>query len=152
MKVKNIIIVSGVIILTLLILLNLITDNSVEAKRLNPEKYYQEVFCDCQPGKTEIEFILPDKTRVDCLTESHAIEHDFANKWAEAIGQALKYAASTGKKAGICLIMENPEKDQRYLNYILETVNYHNLDIDIWIMKIETDCVLTKRIDLTGGD
>jgi len=29
---------------------------------------------------------LPDKTRIDCLTTTHAVEHDFGSKWAEAIG------------------------------------------------------------------
>jgi len=40
-----------------------------------------------------IEYVLQDKTRVDCLTEEHAIEFDFANHWAESIDQALYYVA-----------------------------------------------------------
>ena len=42
-----------------------------------------------------------DGTRCDILTDTHAIEVDFADKWAEAIGQSLKYATQTGKKAGM---------------------------------------------------
>lgn len=30
---------------------------------------------------------LPNGTYVDCLTDDYAIEVDFSNKWAEAIGQ-----------------------------------------------------------------
>ena len=35
---------------------------------------------------------MPDGTRCDILTDTHAIEVDFADKWAEAIGQSLNYA------------------------------------------------------------
>jgi hypothetical protein len=42
--------------------------------------------------------VLPDGTRCDCLTDTHAIEFDFGNKWAEAIGQSAYYALQTGKK------------------------------------------------------
>jgi len=51
----------------------------------------------------EIEYVLADKTRVDCLTDTHAIEYDWGKKWAESLGQALFYSAMTGKKAGIVL-------------------------------------------------
>lgn len=51
-----------------------------------------------------VEFILEDRSRVDCLTGTHAIEYDFSGKWAESLGQALHYAASTGKEPGIVLI------------------------------------------------
>jgi len=59
-----------------------------------------------------VEVVLPDKTRCDCLTETHAIEFDFGSKWAEAIGQALYYAIHANKRAGIVLVLE--KKDYRY--------------------------------------
>ncbi|MCK4758833.1 MAG: hypothetical protein KAT69_02225 [Candidatus Aminicenantes bacterium] len=66
---------------------------------LAAEKDYQQEYC-----KGIMEFRLPDRTRVDCLTEDHAIEFDFGKKWAEAVGQSLHYAAHTGRRAGIVLI------------------------------------------------
>ncbi len=57
--------------------------------------------------------VLPDHTRCDCLTRTHAIEFDFGNNWAEAIGQSLYYSIQTGKKAGIALILEKPS-DYKY--------------------------------------
>jgi hypothetical protein len=78
-----------------------------------------------------VEEVLPDKTRCDCLTSTHAIEFYFGNKWAEAIGQALLYSIQTGKKAGVVLILEK-QKDYKYwirLNTIIE--NYR-LPIDTW--------------------
>ena len=54
------------------------------------ERFYQTSLCNKLDGKMEV--VLKDKTRVDCLTDEHAIEVDFAKKWAESIGQSLYYA------------------------------------------------------------
>ena len=51
------------------------------------EADYQKEWCQHRGGL--VEYRLKDKTRVDCLTLTHAIEFDFANKWAESIGQFL---------------------------------------------------------------
>ena len=67
-----------------------------------------------------IEYTLPDKTRIDCLTEEYAIEFDFAKKWAESIGQSLYYAKKTGKKPAVAIITEG-ESDLKYINRIRET-------------------------------
>ena len=101
-------------------------------KTIHPERYYQEKWCDENNG--EMEVILPDKTRCDCITETHAIEMDFAKKWAESIGQSLYYASQTGKHAGIVLIMEK-SGDERYLDRIHTTIKYFNLPIVVWSMK-----------------
>jgi len=69
---------------------------SVQAQ---PEAQYVQDTCE-----GVIEYRLSDRTRVDCLTDSHAIEYDFSHKWAEAIGQSLHYSLMTGKRAGIVLI------------------------------------------------
>ena len=45
-----------------------------------------------------MEVVMKDGTRCDILTATHAIEVDFAKKWAEAIGQSLNYAMQTGKR------------------------------------------------------
>ena len=55
----------------------------VLAKREHPEKWYQERWCRERGG--QIEVVLPDKTRCDCVTVTHAIEFDFGSNWAEAI-------------------------------------------------------------------
>lgn len=63
-----------------------------------------------------MEYILADKTRVDCLTNEYAIEVDFAQKWAEAIGQSLYYAHMTGKKPAIGFIVG--DGDERYIKRV----------------------------------
>jgi hypothetical protein len=99
------------------------------AAHLRPEKYYQEKWCAENKGRAEV--VLPDRTRCDCLTATHAVEHDFGQKWAEAIGQSLYYSLQTGKKAGIALILEKPE-DRRYWIRLNSTIQHFNLPIDTW--------------------
>lgn len=97
------------------------------AKHQYPEKDYQKYWCDINNGITE--YRLNDSTRIDCLTNEYAIEFDFANKWAESIGQALYYGIMTCKKPGIVLILENPKKDLKYLNRLKEVAKEHNITI-----------------------
>lgn len=97
----------------IVILSILLTVLPASAKRLYPERVYQEYWCGMKKGVTEYE--LPDKTRVDCLLPDMAVEFDFANKWAECIGQALYYGQRTGKTPACVLIMERGEKDIKYL-------------------------------------
>lgn len=103
--------------------------SSVCAKHLHSEYYYQMKHCD---GK--IEYKLPDKTRVDCLTKKYSIEVDYAAKWAEATGQSLHYARMTGKKAGIQLIVEKPS-DMRYYHRLMDNIKFYKLPITVWIIK-----------------
>ena len=99
------------------------------AGRLHPEKWYQEKWCRDQGGQVEV--VLPDRTRCDCVTETHAIEFDFGNKWAEAIGQSLYYSLQTGKRAGIVLILEGI-KDRKYWIRMNSTIKHFDLPIDTW--------------------
>ncbi|MCM1338784.1 MAG: hypothetical protein NC191_03845 [Muribaculaceae bacterium] len=95
------------------ILLLSFTISPTWAKRLYAEKVYQAQWCKARGGITE--YKLNDKTRVDCLLPTMAVEFDFANKWAECIGQALYYGQKTKRTPACVLIMENGEKDYKYL-------------------------------------
>lgn len=75
------------------------------------EKHYQTLLCNKLGGK--MEYVLKDRTRVDCLTDEYAIEVDFAKKWAESIGQSLFYADMTDKQPAVGFIMDD-KKDKRY--------------------------------------
>jgi hypothetical protein len=99
------------------------------AKREHPEKWYQERWCSEQGG--QIEVVLPDKTRCDCVTNTHTIEFDFGNKWTEAVGQSLYYSLQPGKKAGVVLILESM-KDRKYWIRLNTTIEHFNLPIDTW--------------------
>lgn len=102
-------------IIFLLIPCLLLSNLAVIAKHLYPEKAYQRAWCNKYNGKTEV--VLGDNTRIDCELPEYVVEFDFAKKVYESIGQAYHYAALTGKKPGIVLIIENPE-DSKYLNRI----------------------------------
>ncbi len=99
------------------------------AGHLHPEKWYQERWCAEQGGQAEV--VLADGTRADCITATHAVEHDFGPKWAEAIGQSLWYSLQTGKRAGIVLILEKPT-DRKYWIRLNSTIQHFNLPIDVW--------------------
>lgn len=97
----------------MIILLSVLLFNScASSPKKQYEKHYQTLLCNELGG--EMEYVLSDRTRVDCLTDEYAIEVDFAKKWAEGIGQSLYYAHMTGKKPAIGLIMDK-KKDERYL-------------------------------------
>lgn len=87
-----------------------------------------------------MEYILDDRTRVDCLTRNYAIEFDFARKWVEAIGQALYYGLKTGRRPGVVLIMEDPIKEGRYLDRLRAVADQHG--IKIWIMTRPEESVI----------
>ncbi len=97
------------------------------------EKWHEADYVD-HYCKGEVEHVLSDRTRVDCLTENHAIEYDWGKKWAEAIGQSLYYSAMTGKKAGIVLIV-NPRTKERYLKRLNKAIESHNLNVDVWVIE-----------------
>ncbi len=81
--------------------------------------------------KGQVEVVLPDGTRCDCLTDTHAIEFDFGSKWGEAIGQSAYYALQTGKKAGVVLVLESV-KDRKYWIRLNTTIKHYRLPIDTW--------------------
>lgn len=103
---------------------------NLHAKHLKKEKEYQEHFCKQFGGITE--YRLKDKTRVDCLLNDYAIEVDFAQKWAESIGQSLYYASQTSRKAAVLLIMEDLQKDEKYLHRLKDVSQKHG--IEIWVI------------------
>lgn len=94
------------------------------------EREYQTKWCRQYGGITE--YKLKDKTRVDCLTKNYAVEFDFANKWAEAVGQSLYYGLMTKHEPAVVLIIEKPE-DFRYYYRIKQVANFLNLKL--WYVK-----------------
>jgi len=92
---------------------------------------------------------LPTGARPDCLSGTHAIEVEFTKKWAEAIGQALHYAAETNLKPGIILVCKKDES--RCLRHIFRaesTLSHWKLPITVWRcgaeMQTLDECLMTK--------
>lgn len=112
-------------LLIMLVLFSVSTFSQTKQK----EKYYQEAFADLMDGKTRV--LLNDRTRVDVLTDTHAIEVDFADEWAESIGQALHYEGMTGKQAGVLLVMKGYQGDES-LDKLMGVAAKHGIDVWVW--------------------
>lgn len=104
---------------------------SAYAKRAHYEKEYQDLWCSERGGMTEV--VLFDKARVDCLLveERIAVEVDFADKWAEGIGQALYYGIITGARPYVLLISENGDADNKYISRLAVVAAKHNIGWEI---------------------
>ena len=97
-------------------------------KHDHSELSYQHAWCTKNNGIEEYE--NNDLTRVDCLTKYNAVEFDFANKWAESIGQALHYQKMTGKKGRVVLILENPQKEMVYFKRVKDLARIYNFEVE----------------------
>ncbi len=107
-------------------------------KHVYKEAHYQQVWCSNNKGIPE--YKNADKTRVDCLTKTHAVEFDFAPKWAESVGQALYYSMVTGKRGMVVLILENPQKECVYLERVKFMAKRLNFDVDFMTLDSLTKC------------
>lgn len=92
------------------------------------EASYQQAWSKAHDGVMEYE--NRDFTRVDCLTDTHAVEFDFANKWHEAIGQALHYGVMTGKRPMVVLILDEPDTQMVYFKRVKKIAKKYNFDVE----------------------
>ncbi len=71
--------------------------------------------------------------RVDILTDTHAVEVEFAAKWKNSIGQALWYGLQTNREPGIILILKD-RSDFKYLQQLQSAIDYAGIgpQIKVW--------------------
>ena len=114
------------------ILFNIFIFFSLPTYSLENEKYYSEMYCKELSGK--VNHNLADKSKVDCLTDTHAYEVDWADgmKVYEAIGQSLYYASQTNKKPGIILLIRK-NNSEKHIRKVKEVINFFKLDIKLII-------------------
>jgi hypothetical protein len=107
------------------------------------EAFWQRQYCEGM----KLEEHLPSGGYVDCLSDEHAIEVEWAEHWAEAVGQSLYYAAETERRPGIILLCKDSEgpaeglcRSYIYrLEYALRFVSTH---VDVWTCSIDKDRTL----------
>lgn len=58
----------------------------------------------CGGAGMQMEVQMPNGTRADCVSARLAIEVEFADKWHQALGQAMSYSNSTGHWPAIILV------------------------------------------------
>ena len=81
------------------------------ASRYGTETYWQDIIHQelCQKETWESigkEVRLDDGTRVDLIFTKHACEIDWANKWAEGVGQAVYYGLKTQRFPLVILLVK----------------------------------------------
>ena len=86
------------------------------------------------------EYILKDLSRVDCLTDTHAFEVDWADGMHvyEAIGQSLYYSAATGKLPGILLLIRK-ENSEKHIRKIREVIKAFDLPIELLELDVTSE-------------
>ena len=111
---------------------------SFSAYAIEKEEFYSNIFCEELSGQSQ--FKLKDLSRVDCLTQTHAFEVDWADgmKVYEAIGQSLYYASQTGKKPGILLLIRK-DNSEKHIRKIKEVIRYFDLDIELIIKDVRSE-------------
>lgn len=97
------------------------------------ESSYQHAYQKKYGGIEEYE--LPDRTRVDLLTDKYAIEFDFCvpPKIYEAIGQALHYSVMTDKKPKIVLILDTKYAELQkkyYFSRVQRVGKVYNIEVE----------------------
>ncbi len=75
------------------------------------EADYVDKFC-----QGDIEVTVISKFRIDCVEDLDAIEYDWASKWAECLGQSMKYAQVLGKTASCILIVKTDSDEEKALS------------------------------------
>jgi hypothetical protein len=103
-----------------------------EAGRKHLEAWYADALAEQLKAKTEVR--MRNGTRCDVLAPAHAIEVEFASKWAESIGQSLNYAAQTGRGGAIALILESGS-EEKYLTILRENIAWHQLPLSVIVMR-----------------
>ena len=106
------------------------------AYALENEDYYNRQFCTQESGQAE--YSLPDRSRVDCLTDTHAFEADWADglKVYESIGQSLYYAAETGKQPGILPLIRKNNSD-KHIRKVKRVIEHWSLPIKLVIQDVK---------------
>ena len=79
------------------------------------------------------EYVLPDRSRVDILTPTLAIEVDWAKKWAEAIGQAIFYGIVTEKQPAVLLLLRSKPTEAKYIERAKLATDKLQIPVFTWV-------------------
>ena len=112
--------------------------SSFASYAIENEAYYSEKFCNEMSGQSE--YVLKDLSRVDCLTDTHAFEVDWADgmKVYEAIGQSLYYSSETGKLPGILLLIRK-ENSEKHIRKVREVIKAFDLPIELLKLDVTSE-------------
>jgi hypothetical protein len=95
------------------------------------ESELRDTVCGMYFPDAEVEVVLGDKSRVDCLGEDYAVEVDYSHKWAECIGQALWYA-HTEEKVPVCVLLMDERSRPAHITRFLGATRDINIKLIIF--------------------
>jgi len=106
------------------------------------ESDYRDALC----AGMQMEVSLGAYGRADCVSETHAIEIDWADKFKQGVGQALTYSQRTDLIPGLILICRRSEA--LCLDHSLaaqETLSAYGAEATVWECGLDSvsldDCV-----------
>lgn len=105
----------------------------------------------CAKHNGEINYKTQEKTTVDCLTDTYAVEFDVGEKWNQAMRKSRDNSLRTGKAPGVLLLLKN-SADEKHLFRLREIVEKRRLGIKIWTVgrEVELPCDIKGDIDNDG--
>jgi hypothetical protein len=96
----------------------------------NREIHFKNIFSKYINGKLNVS--LDDyKNTVDIVSDTFAIDVEFASNWATSVGHSLYAATKLNKKAAILLITYK-DYDGKYVDILMPIANKYN--ITVWTM------------------
>jgi len=91
---------------------------------------YQQLVCEGMPSDAR----SAPGSRVECFGSPYAIEVHFTNRWQQAIGAALEFAAETGRQPAIVLICKSGITEcVRQSLRAEQTIAHWKLPIRMWL-------------------
>jgi len=81
----------------------------------------------------EAEYRLRDRSRVDVLTDKHAIEVDWLDKWHQGIGQALHYSYLSGKDPVLAIGIKEEDYSKDKLEMAKRVAKRNR--IAVWVLR-----------------
>jgi len=85
------------------------------------------------------EYVLPDRTRVDILTDTLAIEVDWVKKWPEAIGQSVFYGIITERQPAVLLLLRGKSTESKYLERARLATDKLRIPVFTWLTVFKGD-------------
>ena len=137
-------IVIAAVVLSVIFYFNMPTqiDETFGAPRHGTERYWQDVIHEELSqrdgwGSIEKEYRLDDGTRVDLLLENEACEIDWADKWAEGVGQSIYYGLKTRRGPLVILLAKKDgwEKYRDRVEYCGVNCWVYDTRIEDWVDK-----------------
>jgi hypothetical protein len=96
---------------------------------LRVEAFYQQRFCEGLRWEVHI----GQQRRADCVSETHAIEIVFHDKWKEGIGHVLAYSADTALIPGIALVCRSDQGHCLASSlFVRRTLGHHKIKATLW--------------------